>query len=247
MKETLGADAVPPPRADTEGPPISLQSPVIIRRKSAGGTAAAPPPKPSLKDRLKGVLDSSTETSHNGTPLNSGGGPPPFMPPVKPMSSDAVAMPADDEVVIMVADRGCQTVCEIETQTDPEPHTVSCPMCYSAYYGHSGAPPPLCGSNGSHNPAPVYMFGGAHGPAVQPMHPHMHGPAGIQTAQALGARFGPQGYGGYGGGGASHQQRLVPAHVYQRQVDLIQSRIDAIIRKHNLPEMPTAGFAAADV
>jgi hypothetical protein len=255
MQQTLGADAVaaiaskpsppPAPAAPATEPIPSAESPVSIKRKKSiqrvpgTGPAAQPAAKPSLKDKIKSVFDSYTseDTAANTPlvpPMPASGSLPPTAPVVRPLNVDAVsAALADDEAVIMVANRGTQTACEVECQTDPDPHSVSCPMCYSAYYGHAPVPSPLCGDQ--HAPAPIYQFGGVHGQAFQPLHPAMQGLSGLATARALA-------FGGFNGtvpyAAAAGPPRLVPAHVYQQQLEAIQRRVEVLIQKHNLPAMP---------
>jgi hypothetical protein len=217
---------------------VSIKRKKSIQRVPGTGPAAQPAAKPSLKDKIKSVFDSYTseDTAANTPlvpPMPASGSLPPTAPVVRPLNVDAVgAALADDEAVIMVANRGTQTACEVECQTDPDPHSVSCPMCYSAYYGHAPVPSPLCGDQ--HAPAPVYQFGGLHGQAFQPVHPAMQGLSGLATARALA-------FGGFNGTvpyAAAGPPRLVPAHVYQQQLEAIQRRVEVLIQKHNLPAMP---------
>lgn len=195
-------------------------------RKKKEAEAAKPPvstsptmeaKKPSVHDRIKSVFDSFTSDESSVVhQSNNGPLPPPAPGTVRPLAPDALqGGPADDEMVIMVANRGTQTATEVSCQTDPEPHTVGCPMCYREYYGHDGTAYSYCGT--SHDPY--------HGSFV-PLHPVSHGLGGAAAMRGLRAQAGPQ------------QPTVVPTAVYKQQVDLVRQQLDNIIRRHNLPAMP---------
>ena len=135
-----------------------------------------------------------------------------------------------DDVEVMVADRGTQTAVEISTQTDPDAHTVSCPMCYEAFFGH---PPPEDGClhmPPAHAfPAAAYAAAGVPGvvpPVPLPFQPLRHPPVGSGLGVGL-----------FRGVPHLYQSPSTTA-AYQLQIDAILSQIDGIISKHNLPPMP---------
>lgn len=221
MQAALGTEAVAAVVTSTTRAPPAADSPVA---------------KPATKikrvadSRRLSVLDSFTSDDTNsvvGVAVPSGSLPPTAPPQVKPLNSDALN---DDEVVIMVANRGTQTATEVEVQTDPEPHTLSCHMCYHAYYGHVAMVTPPCGGGPHHSAAPVYQFSSGGGVGFQPVHSLSLGlgslGSGLRGVASSGAFPSPYG-----------SVKPVPSQVYQHQLDTIQRRIEQIIQKHNLPPM----------
>jgi hypothetical protein len=116
---------------------------------------------------------------------------------------------------VMVVNRGCQTATEVQCQTDPDPHAVSCPMCYEAWFGHPPPTAPSC-AHGFANVQPGMNF--------QPLRPM--GAAG--TMAAAGMAYAPR----------PAAQPQVSATAYQLQIDNIQRQVDNIIHKYNLPGLP---------
>lgn len=118
----------------------------------------------------------------------------------------------------MVVDRGCQTACTVEVQTDPEPSVFSCGYCYANYFGHApsgSAPPPCCGGYGApmmampqqHRQAPFgFLFGASAG--------------GMSKAQQQEAAY-------------QQVKNSIPlsSAAINAQMDLIQRQIDALTRR----------------
>jgi hypothetical protein len=117
---------------------------------------------------------------------------------------------------IMVCDRGCQTTTTVEVQTDPEPHVVHCERCYSAYYGHPPTRCELCGETDFPTRSIGTGIGGSYG----------HGYGGANNAHRGYSRSGPP----------PTQVRSVAA--LKAQLSFVQSTVDSIIAKYNLPPPP---------
>lgn len=147
MKSALGANAVlAKPAAATPAPAAAPHRPGVSAAKSVfdsftsdegGPISTLPPTAPSAKhaDQLR----------------QSGSSPGPgAKPPTAPhgghrssfsMHGGHTPFDEDDYFEVMVADRGTQTVTEVQTQTDPV-LSLPCDTCYHATYGH---PPPSYG------------------------------------------------------------------------------------------------------
>lgn len=114
---------------------------------------------------------------------------------------------------IMVCDRGCQTTTTVEVQTDPEPHVVHCERCYSAYYGHPPTRNELCGETDF----PSRSVG-------------VSSYLGYNSSAARGS------YAPSRTGQPPLQVRSVAA--LKAQLSFVQSTVDSIIAKYNLPPPP---------
>lgn len=125
-------------------------------------TAAPVPSQPKAKLPAQAVTDSRTSVetgssfSSPGSAMRSHHQLPPTAPtppqhsgaspaqqqqtqqqhPAKRMEASQLSARDFEEEACMVADRGTQTACTVECQTDPDPYVTSCPSCYQRYYGH---------------------------------------------------------------------------------------------------------------
>ena len=218
MAATLGEKTVAevveskkPTAAASGGPPRSPHH--GSRVHPPAGTSPHPGRRGSLTTRDKLLRDSIT--SDDASAIRAA-------IPQLTQGDDHLPPPGGDEVAVLVADRGTQTATEISTQTDPDAHTLGCPMCYEGFYGHAPA------EDGCIHVPPAYAHGPAasHGGIPLPFQPLRQPPMGSGITVG-GARGAPVAY-----------QSPSTAAAYQLQVDAILSQIDTIIARHNLPGVP---------
>ena len=142
MKATLGAatvDAITKPAA--AGPPQAATAALSTAKsvfdsftsEESGPVSTLPPTAPPLvpakgprapaspsRTARPGVVAAAPEQHVASEDSDGGGG-------------------GGHYVDVLLADRGTQTMTEGTTQTDPDPHVLTCGSCYGKYFGH---PPP---------------------------------------------------------------------------------------------------------
>lgn len=145
-----------------------------------------------------------------------------------------------EEVDIMLADRGTQTVEHSECQTDPEPRVLHCGQCYYDYYGH--APElPTCphGSDYLHGAANnAYSYASAAGggdPIFAALMQRASAPRRVAAAPYGKDAAGPQG-GLFGA--------VQCASLLKEQLNAVQASIDMLISRYNLPPPPGMEYLA---
>jgi hypothetical protein len=161
-----------------------------------------------------------------------------------------------EEVETTVVDRGCQTICEVECQTDPDPVVTSCAMCYKEQYGHTHTSFFGCGHMGGHG-----QHGGTAMIAGDPSFERLLQRAElIGTAASMGARPVHPSYPPYNNHNHHQHQQSAPYyaaagpplpqnHAYpsahqnggagwKEQLGFLEGSIDLLINRYNLPPPP---------
>ena len=157
------------------------------------------------------------------------------------------------ETEVMLADRGTQTACEVEVQTDPDPLVASCPQCYTETYGHAhhnffncghssspaamgAAMAAMAGGGGAHFGDPVFAkllgnrLGAMGGMGMGMGMGHQHG-----SPMSMSSPHSPQfpSYPSY-----SPAAAVGPSDQWSEQLKFIEGSIDQLIRRYNLPPPP---------
>lgn len=210
-----GFDKVDPAEASaTLGPkatgilPAKVHPPAGVspmKKGEHGRRGSQTAPGQSLKDKIKSVFDSFTSEDTNArdqTALPALAGDMDLPKPQQDM----------EEIIVMVADRGTQTLTDTSCQTDPDMHSMSCPMCYTSYFGH---PPLVDGCVHTTEMPPWLPFQ----PSRWDVGIYHRGMAPMPTNSSVRSS------------GSS-------VAAYQMQIDAIQQQINSIISRHNLPKMP---------
>jgi hypothetical protein len=150
-----------------------------------------------------------------------------------------------EEVDVMLADRGTQTVEHATCQTDPDPRVLQCTMCYEDYYGHT---PDGVGCPHGGGGTQVGCSGGGVGGGVA-----MYGSDPVFAAlvdryhQTPFAALLGRGYQAptEGGGGRGRQptagglaNAITSTALLREQLSCVQSTIDMLISRYNLPPPP---------
>lgn len=166
---------------------------------------------------------------------------PAHLPPLSKVGEESrqLAGVRYEEVESMVVDRGCQTICEVECQTDPDPVVTSCAMCYKQTYGHTHGSFFGCGHHQQATGCVPAMISGdpyferilqraeligaaaAFGTNNRPEPIHMHAYPASYPAAVTSAAAAPQGS-------------------WRDQLSFLEGSIDMLINRYNLP--PPAGM-----
>lgn len=219
-------------------------------------TAAAPPPLRKSDDYANDSFTSSG-TGSMLPPRGGGGGGKNADAAGKMMMSSRRAsvlqsgsfLPENmEEVEVLLADRGTQTVDHASCQTDPAPDVLQCPGCYHDYYGHMPSevrcPHGVIGRGGGGGGSsgdPIFdllRFGsGNNNKGVQclPSSSHQRGAIGM-----LPRPYSEGGIDNYNGGGNSnsHNNMFASMGTLRDQLTFVQSSLDALISRYNLPPPP---------
>lgn len=156
-----------------------------------------------------------------------------------------------EEVDVMLADRGTQTIENASCQTDPDPRVLQCHQCYVDYYGHT---PEYAGCTHSGVGSGNYVGGGGGGGHGQQQ--QMYGTDPIFASLMYrfhnngggGAQQSPHGFSqpfrSSGGSGAPSQaagglmNAITTTSLLREQLSSVQGTIDMLISRYNLPPPP---------
>lgn len=151
-----------------------------------------------------------------------------------------------EEVDVMLADRGTQTIENASCQTDPDPRVLQCHNCYVDYYGHvpeyagcshsgaGGAVPPMPGGAATqYGTDPVFaslmyryqqLNGGG---AYQPQHSGGNPYSRQQVPSPL-----------LPNSAAGVMNAITSTALLREQLSSVQTTIDMLISRYNLPPPP---------
>jgi hypothetical protein len=143
-----------------------------------------------------------------------------------------------EEVDVMLADRGTQTIENVSCQTDPDPRVLQCHQCYVDYYGHV---PEYAGC--THSSSPSLPGPSQHGgPLMYGTDPvfaslmYRYNSAGVPPQQYLAAQQQLRGAPAAAAGGLMNA--ITSTALLREQLSSVQGTIDMLISRYNLPPPP---------
>lgn len=146
-----------------------------------------------------------------------------------------------EEVDVMLADRGTQTIENVSCQTDPDPRVLQCYHCYMEYYGHipeyagcshgagiggsggGGLSPSSLGDGGLYGSDPVFA-------SLMYRYSNQQAPMGNKHHHRGGAAPGRSGDG--------LTNAITSTALLREQLSGVQATIDMLISRYNLPPPP---------